>query len=245
MVRCTMNTPGKAFSVRSSMVGPMIRLMVASMIGALSLSATSVAVADENYRSGFSLVANLGVSRIGDQGIVLAGGTPDDGGYRLDNGSDEIGYVGGIGLRYNFGPAWETEIAWEYRKNDGAMTSNDGYTMTDVDYRSSLVFLNQRRYFNTDGDWQPYVGAGLMAIQNLELDYELNGNHRVYQGDGGIGAQLITGLRYHPPDSRLILGFELRYGSVDGEALYSDGGRGAIDNIDYSPLTLQMNIGWR
>ena len=230
----TMNKSDKGFS----------SLYRVSMAGALALSMMSVASADDDDWNGFSLVANFGISRIGDQSIFLTGGTSDDGNHHLDNGSDGIGYVGGIGLRYNFGPAWETEVAWEHRKNNGTMRSDDGRSTSDFDYESSLVSLNQRRYFNTGGDWQPYVGAGLMAIEDLKLDYASNGNHRSYHGDGGIGVQLMTGLRYRSPESRVFLGFELRYGSVEGQTLSGDGG-GMIDDIDYGPLTLQMNIGWK
>ena len=120
----------------------------------------------------------------------------------------------------------------------------DQSLLTNGNYASNIFFINGHYHFNGHGDWQPYVGAGLGWIQEIDIDLEQNGVETSLSGDGDIGYQLFAGADYKL-DEQWSMGFELRYGSTTGIDLKGEGNNGRYRDLDYQPTTLQIGLTYR
>ena len=154
------------------------------------------------------------------------------------------GFAAGGGIGYRYGPRLAAEIAWEYRSNDSETTFGDGTRFSEGNYASNTIFLNGFYFLGERGAWEPYVGAGLAWIQEIDIDLEGNGPELSYSGDGDLGFHVFAGTKY-----RLGSGWsahaELRYGSMTGIDLSGEGTDGRITGLDYQPVTLQLGLDYQ
>ena len=159
---------------------------------------------------------------------------------KLDNG-----FAAGIGIGYRYSPNFAVELAWEYRSNDSEALIDGGTSLGSGNYASNTFFLNGLYFFSQSGRWQPYLGAGLSWLQEIDLDFEQDGVESSYSGDGDIGYQLFAGLNYDlTPDWGLQT--ELRYGSITSITLESEAGDGSsFSGMDYQPFTVQVGLIYR
>lgn len=155
------------------------------------------------------------------------------------------GYMAGLGLGYRYGSNWAVEVAWEYRTNDTETNIGGRETYPDGNIASSTVFLNGYYHFATDSKWDPYIGAGLGWLQEVDIDLEGNGPFRSYSGDGDTGFQVFAGANY-PLSERWLLQGEIRYASFTDLDLEGEGKTdGEFSSLDYEPLTVQLGIQYR
>ncbi len=184
------------------------------------------------------LKPTVGISQMGDK----KGQTVDLGSV---NGTAEIeldgGFTPGLSFGYNFGNQWATEFGWEYRSNDSQTTLADGTFYPEGNYASNVFFLNGYYHFNTQSKWQPYIGAGLMFSQEIDIDLELDGVELSYTADGDTGFQIMGGVTYAINNDWSLNG-EIRYGSFSGIDLTGEGNIGQINDLDYDPLTIGMGL---
>lgn len=154
----------------------------------------------------------------------------------LDNG-----YTGGLGVGYRLNERFAVELAWEYRSNDSEINIADQTSLTNGNYASNIFFLNGHYHFGKHGNWQPYVGAGLSWIQEIDIDFERNGTESSLSADGDVGYQLFTGVNYALAPA-WQLQTELRYGSISGIDLVEEGGSARLSGLDYEPVTVQAGL---
>lgn len=154
----------------------------------------------------------------------------------------DTGFTAGLGVGYRYTENFALEVGWEYRSNDSETTLNGVSEFDDGNYASNIFYLNGYYFFAKNGPWQPYVGAGLTWVEEVDIDLERNGEELSYSGDGDTGYQVFAGIDYElSPEWKLQT--ELRYGAVtdidlDGE----DGDSGSFDGIDYETTTLQIGL---
>ena len=154
----------------------------------------------------------------------------------------DSGFTGGLGVGYRYTDNFAVELGWEYRSNDSSVTLNDSSEFDDGNYASNIFYLNGHYFFAQSDDWQPYVGAGLTWIEEVDIDLERNGDELSYSASGDVGYQLFAGVDY-ALDTHWKLQGELRYGSVQGIDLDGESGDpGGIDDIDYETTTLQFGV---
>ena len=97
-------------------------------------------------------------------------------------------------------------------------------------------------YLNAIDKWQPYVGAGLIWVEEVDIDLESDGNELSYSSGGDSGYQAFVGVNYQL-NSQWQVQFEGRYSSITDIQLSGEGDvTGSITNLDYEPLTLQVGM---
>ena len=155
------------------------------------------------------------------------------------------GFTAGAGAGYRYGDNWAVELAWEYRSNDADTDLEGGAQYPDGNLAASLFYLNGYYQLAGSGKWDPYIGAGLAWLQEVDIDLEGDGPERSYSGDGDSGFQLFAGANYALTD-RLALQGEIRYTYFDDLDLEGESGAaGEFSAVDYDPLTLQLGILYR
>ncbi len=214
-----MNTPNK---------------ILPTILVACGLTITTSAQAQEWFVKPY-----VGLSQMSDtsgtaQNVNLQSGTAD---IDLDTG-----FVAGLSGGYRY-QQLAVELGWEYRSNDSTTTISETNTYPEGNYASSTFFVNGLYYFTVNDTWQPYVGAGIIWGQEMDIDLELAGNELSYSQSGDIGYQLIGGIEYRL-NKQWSIQTEVRYSSLSDIDLTSEGSpaTGSIDGLDYHPLTLQAGI---
>ncbi len=105
--------------------------------------------------------------------------------------------VAGFALGLDRGP-FTFEFDDLYRSDDfDQVTFADGRSVTDGNYASEMIGLNAYYRFRTDTDIQPYLGAGLGWVQEVDVDFEENGVETSFETDD-LGAQFAAGARWKP-----------------------------------------------
>jgi opacity protein-like surface antigen len=210
---------------------------------AMLLLVPALSSAEEDPAAGWFARAWGGYSNLSDTSGSISefgGGTTTS---TLDVSAGR-GFTAGAGIGHRYNRRLAVELAWEYRSNDSETALADGPSFHDGNYASNTFFLNGYYHFGANGNWDPYLGAGLTWIQEVDIDLEGNGPELSYSGDGDVGLQLFIGSNYRLSESWTAHG-ELRYGSVTGIDLKSENVSGTISDFDYEPLTLQFGVSYR
>ena len=154
----------------------------------------------------------------------------------------DSGFTGGLGVGYRFDERLALEFGWEYRSNDSSVTLNDASGFEGGNYASNLFYLNGHYFLKASDKWQPYVGAGLTWVEEIDIDLERGGQEQSYSGDGETGYQIFAGVNYEL-NKDWELQTELRYGSITDISLQGESGTaGEITGIDYETTTLQLGL---
>ena len=154
----------------------------------------------------------------------------------------DTGFTGGIGLGYRYSDSFAVEFGWEYRSNDSKTVLESASEFDDGNYASNIFYLNGHYSFAETGKWQPYIGAGLTWVEEIDIDLERGGDELSYSGDGDTGYQLFAGINYDLAENWKLQS-ELRYGSISGIDLDGEGNdAGGFDGIDYETTTLQFGL---
>ena len=208
----------------------------AMIVGALAMQLLAAsALADDNWfvrpYAGLSQMSDLSADF---DNIDSLSGEAD---VNLDSG-----FTGGLGVGYRFDERLALEFGWEYRSNDSSVTLNDTSEFEDGNYASNLFYLNGHYFLEASDKWQPYVGAGLTWVEEIDIDLERGGQEQSYSGDGETGYQIFAGINYEF-NKDWELQTELRYGSITDISLQGESGTaGEITGIDYETTTLQLGL---
>jgi len=183
----------------------------------------------------------FGLSQMSDTSGTTSNVGTFDGTISIDL---ESGFTPGISVGKKFNENWSTDVAWEYRTNDSETTIADGTQFPDGNYASSVFSFNGYYHFDSNGKWRPYIGAGLMLGQEIDIDLEINGEELSYTNDGETGLQVMLG-SYYEIDENWAFNGELRYGQFSSIDLEGEGNNGLINGLDYEPLTIGIGIEYR
>ncbi len=166
------------------------------------------------------------------------------------NVSTDSGFVSGLTLGYDLNTRWSAELGWEYRSNESTIELSDGELFDLGNYASNTFFLNGVYNFS-DGmietKWNPYVGLGLLFIQEIDIDLESAAiSERSWSSAGDVGIQAFAGLNYALNDS-LSLQAEFRFSQLDGVKLEAEDGLAdsSILNGEYNTSTVQLGAVYR
>ena len=154
----------------------------------------------------------------------------------------DTGFTAGLGAGYRFDNNWAAELAWEFRSNDSETELPSGAVYDDGNYASSTLFLNGYYHFARSGSWDPYLGAGVGWLQEVDIDLEDASGELSYSGDGDFGFQVFGGVNYHFSEA-WAANAEIRYGMFSDLDLEGESDApGELQSLDYEPLTIQFGV---
>lgn len=151
------------------------------------------------------------------------------------------GFNAGLSTGFYYNENVGVELGWEYRTNSSETLIASNMIYPEGNYASNTFFLNGLYQFDVNQRWKPYVGAGVVWVQEIDIDLESNGNELSYSGDSDIGYQAMLGVNYHMSDTWSAQ-FEARYLSLSDVELSGETTVGAISGLDYEPITLQLGL---
>ncbi len=204
---------------------------------------------------GLALVSHFCLAEQGNWYVKPYGGLSqlsDTDGDRVDGTTQPVdisldtGFVAGLGVGYRYNTRWAAELAWEYRTNDSETTFVDGTRFDDGNYASNVFYLNGYYYLTPRGAWQPYLGAGIGWVQEIDIDLEGLGPEQSFSGDGDVSLQVFAGVSYEV-NANWSINLEARYATLSGVDLdaESGGALGSIEDLDYEPFSLLAGLTYR
>ncbi len=206
------------------------------MVGALAMPFCDASAED---RPKWYVAPLLGLSQMSDIDVDARGVFGSSGTTEVSLGS---AFLAGVSLGYRFTDQWSSEFAWEYRTNDSSTVLPNGRQFEEGNYASNTFSLNGKYAFSSGTRWQPFIGAGLIWVQEVDIDLESHGQEFSYSADGDVGFQLLGGASYRLSDA-FELEAALRYSSISGIDLSpEEGAQGQFMNVDYKPVSAQMAL---
>ncbi len=191
---------------------------------------------------GWYLRAHGGLSELSDVSGDATAIDDTSGGVDV---SLDTGFTAGLSAGKRLNSHWSVELAWEYRSNDSETEIADTLSFDDGNYAANAFYFNGLYHFSAWGAWEPYIGAGIGWLQEIDIDLEDSRGEQSYSGDGDIGYQLFAGTHYYLSD-RWMINAELRYSAFSDLDLEAESrGGGSLSGLDYEPLTAQIGILYR
>ncbi len=231
----TVTSPKTILSPSKTTAPPHMTLTAAFLVTLLVIFTGPVDAAAEPY---FKLIAGVGSL---DDGGSLSIEDPDfaPGDADADYGS---GFAGGFAFGADFDQL-TFELDYLYRSNEfDRVTFADGRTVQEGNYASVTIGANAYYRFRPQAAWQPYLGAGLAWVQEVDVDFEENGVETSFETDE-FGWQLAAGVRL-TSSKRWLVDAQVRWLNTSDITMEAEDGVGTV-TADYSPLNLLVAVGWR
>jgi len=172
---------------------------------------------------------------------------------RLEGAAAESGRTGfstdllaGASVGYRFGNGWRLEGEFAYQS-----VARDDQPFVDAalqgkgNYASTGVALNALYEFDLFGSprARTYLGAGLVALTEVDIDFETAAGERSFSGDA-TALQLLAGVRYDIGE-RWFLDLGLRRLAASSLKLEGEGDTLGVVRGDYEPWAATLGVGWR
>ncbi len=158
----------------------------------------------------------------------------------------DLSFTGGGTLGYNLNDQWRLETEIVYRRNDLNDITVEGIgSSTEGDFASLNIGISALYNFKPfqNDKLTGYMGAGIMLTQEIDIDFEINGEETSFETDD-VGFQLQFGGRYDFSE-KLFVDAGVRYLSVSGTKLEFPGDSRRTVESDYSPISVSLGVGWR
>ncbi|WP_395787748.1 outer membrane protein [Aquimonas sp.] len=182
-----------------------------------------------------------GLSGQSDQTLRLEGSAPETGKAAFSSG---LLAGGAVGYRFESGWRLETEFTYQSVDRDRAVFSNPAL-QGEGNYASTGFALNALYEFDLFGSprARSYLGAGVVALTEVDIDFETTAGERSFSGDDSA-LQLLAGVRYDLGE-RWFLDLGLR--QLRASSLRLEGERDTLGRVrgDYRPWSLTLGAGWR
>lgn len=214
---------------------PSLLALLATTLWAASPSASTAA------ESGWYAGVLTGVTGQSDQTLRLEGAAPESGKAGFSSG-----FLSGAAVGYRFGSGWrlETEFAYQSVDRDGPVF-RAASLQGEGNYASTGFALNALYEFDLFGSprARSYVGAGVVALTEVDIDFETAAGERSFSGDD-TALQLLAGVRYDLGE-RWYLDLGLR--QLRASSLRLEGEGSTIGRVrgDYRPWAVTLGAGWR
>ena len=206
----------------------------------LASSLLWVPLSSEAKNSNWFVKPTFGISILSDQNSDINQVLGQSGSATINLDS---GFNAGIGAGYFIDNNWALEVHWEYRSNDAETVLPNGVAFNEGNFASSIFAANAYYYFDAVSHWRWFAGAGLIVVQEIDIDLEDSMSERSYSGSGDLGFQIFTGVNYKL-NEQWSAQTEIRYLNVSGIAMDAEENVtvGTFENIDYAPVSVQLSV---
>ena len=206
----------------------------------LVLSPTTV-LADANNR--WYATANVGVGLLDDNTLTFTSGSDSS----TAGASYEASFAGGGTLGYRFAGGWSLEAEIAYRRNDlEALAVRDLGGFSGGDFASLAFGMNAlyRFSFGNSGKWTGYIGPGIVYIQEIDIDFDANGQQEISFESDDTALQLKFGSRYDFSD-RWFAEAGATYLAASGVTMTLPADPAQTIESDYRHWTISAGLGLR
>lgn len=220
----------------------MTRNLLARFTGVLCTACTFTAgpvLADEDNWYG---TANIGYGSLSSATLTYGDGTSSSSASGDYSGSVAAG--GTLGYSFANGFAVEGEIM--YRRNDLDPVDIDGLgSFTEGDFASLAFAVNALYRFRLgeSGKLTGYVGPGLVYFQEIDIDFEANGQETSFE-ESDTGFQVKLGGRYDFSE-RWFAEAGATYLVADSVQMEFPADPAQTIESDYQHWTLSVGVGYR
>ncbi len=157
--------------------------------------------------------------------------------------SYDLGFRSGLAYGWRPSPRFAPEGEYLYSTNDlDEVVLADGRRFDEGNYASVTISANGYAYFRNDKKLQPYVGVGLAWVQEVDIDFEEDGEEISFETDD-FGFQVMAGVHWKV-GKRWALDLQARYLPVSGLTMEAEEGPGRV-MADYEPLSLLAGWSYR
>ena len=201
----------------------------------------AAAIADDDNR--WYATANIGIGSLADTSLTYLDGTQSD----SVDASYEASFAGGGTLGYRFANGWALEGEIMYRRNELEPVAIPALgSFTEGDFASLALGINALYHFRfgTSGKWSGYVGPGIVYLQEIDIDFDTNGQQEISFETDDTALQFKFGGRYDFSE-RWFAEAGASYLTASGVkmALPEDSSR-TIES-DYDHWTVSAGVGFR
>jgi outer membrane protein W len=214
--------------------------MAGVVLGCIAL-VPAVAVADDDNR--WYATANIGLGTLGDSTLSFSDGSTTN----TAEASYDASFAGGGTIGYQFGNGWSLEGELMYRRNDLEAIDLAGLgSFSGGDFASLGLGVNALYRFNfgDSGKWSGYVGPGVVWLQEIDIDFDSDGQQEIsFEGDE-TALQLKFGARYDFSD-RWFAEAGATYLAASGVTMELPADSVQTLESDYDHWTVSAGIGFR
>ena len=210
---------------------------------AIGLAASLLAMGAQASETGWYATGNIGMGGLSSSSLTYS-----DGNVSESLSADfDAGFTGGASAGYRFDNRIRLEGEITYRRNefDGGSFPTLG-NFNGGDFASLGLGVNALYDFPLGASerWSGFVGLGYMRIQEVDIDFDTDGQQEVSFETSGDGLQLKLGGRYSPSDRWF----------VEAGATWFDGGSVSMElpsapaetlTADYEHLRFSVGAGLR
>jgi hypothetical protein len=210
------------------------------LIGCLA-AATTVSAQGVNDR--WYATASVGMGTLSSSTLTFNDGTTPS----SADASYEASFAGGGTLGYRLGNNWAVEGEIMYRRNELEPIDVPGLgSFTEGDFASLGFGVNAlyRFTFGDGGKWSAYVGPGVVWFQEIDIDFDRDGEQEISFESDDTALQLKFGTRYDFND-RWFAEAGATYLTADGVTMELPADGTQTITSDYEHWNLQLGVGLR
>ncbi len=208
-------------------------------LGVLMLAGTAMADEDDRWYA----TANLGLGSLGGSTLTYSDGTSTT----TAEADFEASFVGGGTLGYRFDNGWNLEGEIMYRRNEMDSINVAGLgNFTEGDFASLSFGLNALYRFNIgdSGKLSGYVGPGIVYLQEIDIDFDADGQQEISFETDDTALQLKLGGRYDFSD-RWFADVGVTYLMADSITMELPSDTSLTIESDYDHWSVQIGAGFR
>jgi|GEM_PF-813961 len=207
-----------------------------SLLFALGANHNPVSAADDDYYVEF----NLGQSLNGEDFLEANATDLPPGLAEIDF---DTGFTSGFAIGRHLGDRWRIDAEYLYRSDELSFAEfSDGTLFEDGNYASVTLSANAYYDFpdllkNSDNELRFYLGAGAAYIQEVDIDFERDGEELSYETDE-TGFQWMMGARWRFARRWAL---DLEYRALSASDIDLESPTGTV-SIGYEPVSLGFSL---
>ncbi len=214
-----------------------------AITGSASLILCVLSAAAAAEESHWYTTASVGAGNLQSTTLVYS-----DGAQQFSADADfTTSFVGGGTLGYQFDNGWSIEGDIQYRRNEldpvdiGPLGSFSEGDFASLSFGASLLY---RFGLGQNEKLTGYIGPGIVWIQEIDIDFDSDGQQEISFESDDTAFELRLGGRYELSD-RLFIDTSVEYLLAGEVTLELPSDNSQTVSADYDHWSLNIGLGWR